>query len=342
VPSRKALSRIMGAGLRDLAGRAGSGYVTPPMQRSRSRSALLAVALSVLAGCTAPTRDCSLRRVARLDIQMADGLPITQAILDGHPVRLVVDTGAERSILTEAAAQRLHLPQDLGHITQTTGIGGPSTNWDLRVDSLVLGGVRFPVGRMAVGRLDIGEHHTAAPVGLLGADILLAFDLDLDLAHNEITLYAARRCEDARPPWDEPALAIPGVETSKDRVLVPLRLDGERALAVFDTGAQHTTIGADLAARLGVNEEAGTHDPMVMQHGAGPDSVPAYLHRFDRLSIGPAIIRDPQLAVVGGDFGLAYSLIGQDFMKGRRIWISFAGAKVFVTPLPDDASQAYR
>ena len=36
---------------------------------------------------------------------------------------LLVDTGAERTLLTETAVDRLHLPRDYQHATRTYGIG---------------------------------------------------------------------------------------------------------------------------------------------------------------------------------------------------------------------------
>ncbi|MDR3538182.1 MAG: retropepsin-like aspartic protease [Acetobacteraceae bacterium] len=310
------------------------------MLRARSLSVILLTLLFALAGCSDPPPDCSLVEVARLKLQMEHGLPLVAVAIDGHPVWMVADTGAERSILTEDAVGRLRLQHDIGRVSRTIGIGGPSTNWDVIVESMVMGGVRFPVDRFAVGKFNIVNDGSASPAGLLGADVLLAFDVDIDFSDNSITLYRARRCQDAYPPWEQPAIPIPGVTSRKDRLLIPLTLDGAAATGLLDTGAQQTTIGSQLATRLGLTEEAMADDPVIMQHGAGPVVVPSHLHRFARLTIGPAVAVDPQLTVVPSGFGVGDALVGQDFLRGRRVWISFATNRVFVTSLPGEAALA--
>jgi predicted aspartyl protease len=307
------------------------------MLLARSLSSILLVLLLILAGCgDASPPNCSLVKVAHTTLQIEHGLPLLPVVINGHPVWMIADSGAERSILTAAAVSRLGLEYDIGHISQTTGIGGPSTNWDVTVGELTLGGVRFPVERFAVGRFSIGDDTPEAPVGLLGADVLLAFDLDIDVPHNTLTLYRARHCPDARPPWSETAMSIPGVISRKDRLLVPVTLDGITAMAVMDTGAQNTTIGSELAERLGITDDTMEADPVIMQHGAGPTAIASHMHQFDRVEIGPATIVAPKLTVVPSGFGVGDAVVGQDFLQGRRVWISFATKQIFVTPLPSD------
>lgn len=309
---------------------------TRPLSLVLSAAFLLAVLLA-LAGCGAPPADCSLFKVARLKLQMEHGLPLVAVAINGQPVWMVVDTGAERSVLTEKAVARLNLPHDVGHLSRTMGIGGPSSSWDVVVDSLVMGGVRFPVDRLAVANFTVLNDGGAVPAGLLGADILLAFDLDFDISNNALTLYRARRCPNMRPPWEVEAIPIPGVTARKDRVLLPFTLDGLPAAGLLDTGAQRTTIGSQLARRLGVTDETMANDPVIMQHGAGPEAIASHLHRFSSLAIGPARATNPALTVVSSASGVGDALIGQDFLFGRRVWISFATMQVFVTPLPNDA-----
>ena len=102
--------------------------------------------------------------------------------------------------------------------------------------------------------------------GLLGADILLAFDIDLDLPARRITFYRARReCPEAAPPWNEPYVAVAGVSTRRDRLLVPFELDGVAGMAVLDTGAQFSSISQSMAERIGLAEERDGDGP----HGDG-------------------------------------------------------------------------
>jgi predicted aspartyl protease len=307
------------------------------MVRARSLLPTLLAALLVMAGCsTTPQVNCSLEKVTQVSLQIEHGLPLIPVQIDGKSVWMIADSGAERSILTKAAVSRLGLPYDIGHMSETIGIGGPTTAWDVTVKDLKIGDADIPVERFAVGHFVIGDDTPEAPVGLLGADVLLAFDLEIDVPHNTISLYRAHFCPGGRPPWSEIAMPVPGVEARDDRLMVPVRLDNVGAMAVMDTGAQNTTIGSKLAERLGITEETMEHDPVIMQHGAGPVAIASHMHQFDRVAIGPATIASPKLTVVPSGYGVGDAIVGEDFLQGRKVWISLINRQIFVTPLPGD------
>jgi hypothetical protein len=199
----------------------------------------------------------------------------------------------------------------------------------------VLGGVRFPLQRVSVGQFRLGPDLAAD--GLLGSDILLAFDLDIDVPGKTLTLYRPRMCPDVQPPWHEPFERVSGVRARRDRLLIPLELDGVTGMGILDTGAQATTIGESMATRLGLTPLSMAGDLIVQHHGAGPGSQEARLHRFNLLRIGPAVARNPVLSVLPVDAGVGDALVGEDFINGRRIWLSFSNREVFVaTTKPGD------
>jgi hypothetical protein len=166
---------------------------------------------------------------------------------------------------------------------------------------------------------------------LLGADILLAFDLDIDVPGGKLTLYRAGQCPQSGPPWTEHAVAIPGVSARKDRLLLPFELDNISGLAILDTGAGRTVIGLDMARRMGLNEQTMAADMKVRQRGIGPAEVVGYLHRFKLLRIGPAEQNDPLIAVQLAEAGIGDALVGEPFLQHRRVWISFRNRQVFIS-----------
>ena len=278
---------------------------------------------------------CPLIPLAEIPLESRGNMLFVQAGIDGQPVTMLVDTGAERTLLTEAVVDRLHLPRDLQHATRTYGIGSPTATWDAKLPSgIVLGSTHFPVDTVTVGRFGINQVAGGSADGLLGADILLAFDLDLDLPAHRITFYRARRdCPEAAPPWNEPYVAVAGVSTRRDRLLVPFELDGVSGLGVLDTGAQVSSISKIMAERIGLAEEVMATDRMVMAHGAAPDQVPVRIHRFQEFRVGSAVMRGPVLPVVPMSGGMGDGLVGADFLRGRRTWLSFSTHRIFVTPL---------
>ena len=313
------------------------------------RRALLVLTLLVLACCAAAdpdTRDarlgCALNRLAEMPLETHGDLLFVRARIAGAPVLLLVDTGAERTLLTEAAVERLRLPRDHQHATRTYGIGSSTASWDAVLpDGLTLGNARFPLDGVTVGRFSMIRVGGAPADGLLGADVLLAFDIDIDVPNRRLTIYRARHgCLQAGPPWSGPYIRLTGITTRQDRMLLPFRLDGVTGLGVLDTGAQLSTISLRMAERLGLDEADLQADGTVMAHGAAPDQVPVRLHRFRELQVGSTVVHWPTLPVVEMSDGMGDALVGADFLQGRRIWLSFATSRVYVTPLEPAAAIA--
>ncbi len=296
------------------------------MTAFRRLAGLLAVLW--LAACGGPELNCDFVVVTKMPLDVQNKLLVVPVGIGGKWVKLLVDTGAERTALSEEAVNRLGLARDPKNVTRSTGLGGSFTAADATVPGLVLGGVRFPVERVSVAQLRFGPGLDAD--GLLGSDILLAFDLDLDVPNRMLTLYRARQCPEVNPPWREPYERVAGVRALRDRLLVPLELDGVKGMGILDTGAQATTIGPRMAARLGLTAQALAGDQIVRHHGAGPGMQEARLHRFGLLRIGPAVATGPMLSVLPVDAGVGDALVGEDFIDGRRIWMSFNSREVFI------------
>ena len=55
------------------------------------------------------------------------------------------------------------------------------------------------------------------------------------------------------------------------------------------------------------------------------------LHRFKLLRIGPVAEMGPEITVLPSDFGVGDALIGEEFLQGRRVWLSFRNRQVFVS-----------
>jgi len=278
---------------------------------------------------------CRLARVAEVPIESRGDMLFAQARIDNKPVTLLVDTGAERSLLTEATVKRLDLPRDYQHPTRTFGIGASSVEWNAELPSgLVMGGTRFPIEEVTVGHFDIAEIAGTSADGLLGADVLMAFDIDLDLPAQRMTFYLPRpACPDALPPWHQPYIAIDGVITRRDRLLVPFDLDGVAGMAVLDTGAQMSSISRRMAERVGLADVDMAADHLIMAHGAAPAEVKVRIHRFHDFRVGSTPLGALAMPIVPMSGNMGDALVGGNFLHGRRVWLSLSTRRVFVTPL---------
>jgi predicted aspartyl protease len=85
---------------------------------------ILACVLVVLLfpACAAQT-SCALVPLSQMPLESDGHLMFVPAAINGHPLRLSVDTRSERTMLTEAAAARLGLPQ--GSSTSPAPLGSP-------------------------------------------------------------------------------------------------------------------------------------------------------------------------------------------------------------------------
>ena len=117
--------------------------------------------------------------------------------IDGHWARFVIDSGAERTTVSEEFAHQLNLSSDTRYVTRATGIGGSTNTADVAIAWLVIGGVQFPVNRIATGLFSLTSPQGLQADGLLGADILLAFDLDIDIPARKLTFYRSQSCRRA-------------------------------------------------------------------------------------------------------------------------------------------------
>ena len=148
-----------------------------------------------------------------------------------------------------------------------------------------------------------------------------------------MTRLRPRVCPDVQPPWSEPFARVAGVRSlPPDRLLVPLQLDGVEGMGILDTGAQATTIGLRMANRLEPDSDAAmAGDPdRAASRRWRPGSQEARLHRFGLLRISLAVANAPILSVLPIDAGVGDALVGEDFINGRRIWMSFANREVFI------------
>jgi len=295
--------------------------------------AVLCLLSTMLAGCE-QNAGCSLVMVTQVPIQFRNRLPTVEVNINGHAARMVLDTGSNRSLVSEPAKQRLGLVEDQRFMTAIIGVAVTTMKVDVTVDSMMIGAAPLSVDRIMVGAVPLG----AMADGLLGMDVLREFDLDIDVPKRLLSLYRVRQCETADPPWDEPAVPIRGITTQFGRLGMPLELDGVEAAAVIDTGAAFTTIGQRMAQRLGLTEQKLADDQVGNIHGVGASSSRIYIHQFQSIRIGPLMERNVRLPVLMVDpqrlpngNPVNENLIGQDVLGNRRIWFSFKTDRVAIS-----------
>jgi Aspartyl protease len=182
-----------------------------------------------------------------------------------------------------------------------------------------------------VGPLPVNAVDGRPITGLLGRDFLSPFDLDLDLSNGRLTLYDVQGCSAGFLPWTTPYAAIPAIPSMDSALVVQVVVDGRPLRALIDTGASGSLITASGMFRLGITPELLAGDPAGNGAGVGPAPVVMHRHHFAEMRVGPDATRDPTLWVAPVHMvPIVDMLLGADWLRSRRVWLSFATKQMFV------------
>jgi predicted aspartyl protease len=297
--------------------------------------ASVAIVTTALASTPAYAADgagvCGTIRLAETAVAMLDNQPIVKVFVNNATVLLLLDTGAEATVLTPAAAQRIgahYARVKLGR--QMHGITGDIPAGELELRSFTIGGVEVPGKRVRVAPIEIVNALSGPLDGVLGTDTLSSFDIDLDLPGRRMTLYQEQSCAAASPAWAQPYVRIAAGRSPSNRLYFPVQLDGRRITALFDTGAQFSVLSTRTALALGVSEAVLARDPAVTMRGADGEQLSSHAHRFFRLEVDGEVIRNAEIDVTEISLNDADFVLGIDFLGSRRVWISYGSQQLFL------------
>ncbi len=282
----------------------------------------------MLAACAQePGGACSQEALARVPITMRRNIPVVPVVVDGTTAQLILDTGAEHTVLLASFVDRIGLKRDFRHAMMIRGVGSAMASAVARPEEMTLGGLEVRRPFVIVSSFSTGDLPGGLPDGLLGADILAGFDVDIDVPRGEMTLYAA--CPDPRPTWAEPYTALPG-RLVRGRFFVPLTVDGATVSVAIDTGAEYSLISARAALAAGVSQAALARDPPTQLAVVGPEQVTARVHRFRELKLGGETYSAPILPVLALPQPGLDGLLGMNYLRRHRLWLSYGSGRVFV------------
>ncbi len=274
--------------------------------------------------------NCTLRKRASLAVSLP-GLPVVGGEINGKPVTLIFDTGAESSILTAAAARRLGVTTKYDFVRSMSGIGKTVRTGDAKLESMRLGGVALSYPRVLVGDVSFNLGN-AQPDGLLGASLLGDFDLDLDLPRRRIDLYDRLDCAARRPPWSGRYVTIETTRSLSQHPFFPMSVNGKSISASLDSGAQRTVISARAAAGLGIGADSRVAGAELHVRGAAGETLPASMHAVRDLRVGGIPVRGPVHVVPAALPRDIDALLGLDFLLGNRVWLSYGSRRIFIQP----------
>ncbi|RFP08180.1 MULTISPECIES: retroviral-like aspartic protease family protein [unclassified Duganella] len=289
----------------------------PTLQR------LLGAGLLLAASATAHACRYTELAALELNLQAATGIPYIEGQVNGKPVRMLIDTGAPRTVLTRAEADRQQLPLTRT-LNRVRGADTDTASFAAQPEEVVIGPSRvakawFPV----VDRADDPGYG-----GKVGADYLLQSDLEIALADRKLKFFKEDDCgAKSLAYWDTQALDVPLELSDKHSgAYVQTQLNGRSVRALIDTSAEQSLVDLGTAAALGVT--AATPEGAV----------------FDSFAIGEENIGHPRIALGAvpntQQFGIKHvdMILGRDFLRAHRVllatgrqrfYYSYLGGQVF-------------
>ncbi|WP_426179951.1 aspartyl protease family protein [Rhizorhabdus sp. FW153] len=172
---------------------------------------------------------------------MSQRLTVPVTIGGSGPYAFVVDTGAERTVLSRELADRLTLAPSAS--VTLLSIAGED-----HVDTAVVPGLSLVSARIRMGRFDaplLSQQHLGA-VGMLGIDSLQTKKVTLDFRAMRMTIADAPR----RPQADSDEIVVTARRRLGQLILVDSEIDGQKVNVIIDTGTAVSIGNPALRARL--------------------------------------------------------------------------------------------
>ncbi|OSZ63727.1 hypothetical protein CAP39_13840 [Sphingomonas sp. IBVSS1] len=269
--------------------------------------------------------------------QLKKRMFIDVKVNDSGPHRFLVDSGADRSVVSDGLAARLSLPA--GDPVRVQGMAGMREVGTVEVTALTLGTSEVgPIMAPALSAKHLGAD------GLIGIDALADQRLMLDFDKRTVTV------QDSRTPYVASGNEI--LVTARRRkgqlIITQAAIDRRDVSAVIDTGSEITLGNSALRQRLfGTSRPKGMEDVELIS--VTGQTLKAEAVRLDNVRIGGLTLNNVVIAFADAPpfalFGLTDRpaiFLGSDLLSNfRRVSLDFRNRKVRFTLRPDARQSSF-
>jgi predicted aspartyl protease len=296
-------------------------------------SAILAV---LCQGMPVAHAECSMAHVADVPLTLYQNKLFVPVSMNGTVEKLAMDTGAGSTVLSTAAARRLNVVRDFDHTVEMLGVGGTDNHlYSAKVETMAFAGLHFDSWHLAIADFTMPLANGEAMGGLLGADILSLFDIDIDVPRRVAGFWRVSGCERLAPPWTTAASEVPLHRVGLDHVALPISVDGVPMQVELDTGSPGLVLTELEAARAGASPESLENGQAITGRGVNDRAYSGHMHVFAQVRVGRAnydevitqVVPRSRLQSFGGLLGLA-------FLRQHRVWLSYATNRLFIQTAP--------
>lgn len=253
------------------------------------------------------------------------------------PYDFVVDTGAERTVISSELAGKLGL--GAGRTSVVHSMTEVSRIRTVVIPELMIGGKKVRgIQAPALSQANLGAE------GMLGVDSLQSQRVSFDFNRREMSITPSRRREEV---WPKDVIVITGRKRFGHLVLVDASVDGQKVWVIIDTGAQVTIANNALRQQLQRRGRLGPTTPVEMMSVTG-GRLTVDQTKVNLIRIGGVDIVDMPIAFADvhpfSKLKLTKRpalLLGMDALRlFQRVSVDFANRKVKMLPTPRSALDA--
>jgi predicted aspartyl protease len=297
---------------------------------------LLASAMpaTAFADPVSPPPACHLMQIASLDMTTEpSGLVSVPAAVNGHAIRMMVDTGDIASNIASDTVNMLGL-----HTKQApfyTVFPGNVRSHDYAVVD------KFELQRLAIPNLEMmvmpSQALPSGIQGILGPSVLKNMDVEFDFAHSKFNLFSPDHCPHNVVYWTKDAYAeIPITVDHLFKIDIDVKLDGQTLHAAIDSGAEHSVMGMETAhSFFGLDASSSGMKSRGKIPVNGQRAVNIYRHPFAAMSFGGVQVNNPVIDILPDEVFNKHQpdlLIGINILRQMHFYISYNEKRLYVTP----------
>jgi predicted aspartyl protease len=279
---------------------------------------------------------CRLLRMAEMELTtQINGTVTVPATFENEPGQMLVDTGAVMSGIVDTLAIKLRLN---GH--EITGarfelMGGVRMTTMAQVRRFSLGGMPANGIILIVAPYSALNNDTS---GILGADVMAHYDVELDFAAATFRLFSREHCPGQVVYWTHQNYAeVPFKRDADNHMLIDVVLDGKTITAAVDTGAERSTMTMDdFESIFGYRAKS---DPRMQTLGHvsinGTESSTISRYPFQAMTFEGIQVQNPNIAIVDGgdrfDPGKPKLVLGIETLRQLHMYIAYGEQKLYLT-----------
>jgi predicted aspartyl protease len=257
---------------------------------------------------------------------VSDRMTVPVSIAGSGPYRFIIDTGAERTVISRQLATMLRLPA--GRNVNVVAMSGISRVGTVIIPSLTMSTLAT-MGAISAPALDAVH---LGGMGLLGIDMLQRHKVTIDFDGGRMTVTPSVKRNRSEPRMDG-EIVVRAKNAFGQLIVTDAQIDGTTVRVVLDTGSP-VSIGNTPLLRL-VRRNSGKFEPLELTSATGVKIQTQYT-RAHKLRVGGIEFTDMPIAFSDappfGRFGLEKKpamLLGMNALKYfRQVEIDFPNREV--------------